>query len=662
MGKNWAKISDNRIIEILGNFIADETDNEVTKIKTARREKYGSHIKISYGDKTREITLSMAIMELFRKNPLSNSDYLAIKNYLSTKCAGNIPGEEIDNVLRRICPDAEVWHKKYFESIKFWFRTKIQPIATRQEELKVPIGSLTSISKIESFLCSKNISDLLREKQKTKLMKEFRSYIDSTYLDALLAETGGKIKSKTVVVNTSFGKIEFPSGIEKLHEDYIPEILENSSPEAAFFVDMEKEKQAADKLVRKQIDLILNTDHHIELNSKVINLSEILPKEDILKFLQENWVQNVLDKSISKNRKGSVKTLYNLRSGKCFLENAYGKAEISITDGGEPCLITTTESKYSEKIRSYMENADIRKRIELFSEKLSKCGFSTVSSKPGKGILLGDTEFELRHNNGYKHIAKYYGNGLADSFESWSNDIISILTEAEKICVEKETKHTTELIKSFQKHIGDYLSYDIVDFVKKNNQYITPPAIEEALRGRKVSLGTNITTTPACGRYKMLEEGIIKERVYDLCDAGVLFSKEVKNTYGLWYNIIHVSKNTDLYLSQPLESRSSIEEIESKEERTSAETYGLWEAEKNPADMENNLRTIDLLRDYSFACRKTDEIIDYFLNAPSETTAYMKMLEDTEEDMTMKRILKRIRLDCAKQKKILRSSSRKKSE
>ena len=77
---------------------------------------------------------------------------------------------------------------------------------------------------------------------------------------------------------------------------------------------------------------------------------------------------------------------------------------------------------------------------------------------------------------------------------------------------------------------------------------------------------------------------------------------------------------------------------------------------KNPEDLENNLWTIELLHDYGFACHHIDEIENYFMAVPKETLTYMKMLEDTEEDTTVKRILKRIRLDCAKMKKELRNS------
>ena len=658
LSKKWPQIIDNKIIEILENFAASEMDRSKVKITRAQRERGGNILRLTFGNHPTEFYLPSDIMKYFQLSSWSSDDYTKFSHLLSEKCAQDVSDDEIDDMLKRICPNAEVWHAKHFQSIVMRFRTTSEPIITHYEEITISKNSHSVISDIASFLEPKNIPHLLEEDQKDKLCQECYLYADKEFKDKLLKEVCGKNENGTIAVSTPVGIVRFQPDIDEFHKVYIPEIVKGTTANIVFSVDIEKEKEKADKCVLEHINHVLDKNFPIELSKKCSGFSKFLPKEDIAIFLEKEWKSGIFDKAIAKSPANNKKAYFNFRSGKCFVENTYGTAEICSTKSGEPYAVTQVENEYSKKIRSYMGNKDARQRINLFSQLLSKYGFTRTMYKSGSGILCGNTKFDVLHENGYRFSCEYNGNGLEDSFDVWGSEIVSLLNQAQKSCTEKEEKRKADIIERFQNFIGDYLAYDIVTFVEKNNSYITPPAIEEALRGKKVNLNTYITYTPGCGKYNLLEDGVVKEKVHKLCQAGILDTREARNTYHVWFDIIHVNKNTPLYLSQSVESDATVEEIETKETKTSAEIYKLWNARKNPEDLENNLWTIELLHDYGFACRHIDEIENYFMNAPKETTTYMKMLEDTEEDTTIKRILKRIRLDCAKQKKELRNSSK----
>ena len=195
----------------------------------------------------------------------------------------------------------------------------------------------------------------------------------------------------------------------------------------------------------------------------------------------------------------------------------------------------------------------------------------------------------------------------------------------------------------YLKYVGDYLAYDIVLFVLKNNRYITASAIEDALRGTKVSLRTTITPTEHCGMYNFYPQGFIPKLIDSLVYSGLLYENKLKGTYGVFYSV-HISNLGSKYLEENQISDESPSKLKKKIDLLSdAEAEKLWRYKSDPKNTSHNILSLNLLRNHGFACVCFDEIVEYFKNAPAETIEYLRMLEDTDEDAIFVKTLKKIR-------------------
>ena len=641
----WIQINNKTIIKAAAKFLAIESNLDEIHPVYVERKGLSLRATSEEGDYLVE-NVPSDIMEYFKKSSWSDTEYNSINKLLSKKCASNVPDEVIDDNLKELFPDAKVEHEKHLRSIQVKIITTKQPIITHKEEIRISKGDTQHVlEQIRSYLINKNIPKQILDDQRNTLLSQCYEYADKKLKDSLAKIVDGRCENDKIIVTNDFGTYAIlvnAEGLKEFHDLYRPNIIENQQPDIAFSVDSEKEKENADKYIKSQVRTFLDRDYLIELSQAAKDLQKTFPGHDVIDFVASLQNPKWFDFSI-KRYSNDIKNVgsFNFAEQRCCINNPYGKIEITQDQDGK-LVCTAIDNKYCKKIREYAGNIDTYQRISFFIKKLDEYNLVKVTCKSGHGVLVGETKFTFTHQNGFSQVSEYKGNGLGDSFEVWSESIISMMKCAADSCLERDEERKRKVKENFSRYIGDYLAWDIINLVKKNNKCITPTAIAEALRGRKIQLNVHVSLTEACGKYNFLEEETIKERVYDLCYAGVLYIEEAKNTYTR-FDIIHVNNNADFYLSIPMMSDTPIDELKEKEYRSSAETYRLWISEKDPSSLEDNLRTIELMQDYVFVCQHIAEIANYFKLAPKETMTYIHMLENNESSKTMKRILKKIR-------------------
>ena len=641
----WIQITNKTIIKAAAKFLAIESNLDEIHPVYVERKGLSLRATSEEGDYLVE-NVPPDIMEYFKKSSWSDTEYNSINKLLSKKCASNVPNEVIDDNLKELFPDAKVEHEKHLRSIQVKIETTKQPIITHKEEIRISKGDTQHIlDQIRSYLIGKNIPKQILDDQRNALLAQCYEYADKKLKDSLAKIVAGRCENDKIVVTNDFGTYAIlvdAEGLKEFHDLYRPNIIENQQPDIAFSVDSEKEKENADKYIKSQVRTFLDSDYLIKLSQAAKDLQKTFPGHDVIDFVASLQNPKWFDISIKRYSKDIKNVgIFNFAEQRCCINNPYGKIEITQDQDGK-LVCAAIDNKYGKKIREFAGNIDTYQRISFFIKKLDEYNLVKVICKSGHGVLVGETKFTFTHQNGFSQVSEYKGNGLGDSFKVWSESIISMMKCAADSCLERDEERKRKVKENFSRYIGDYLSWDIINLVKKNNKCITPTAIAEALRGRKVHLNVHVTLTEACGKYNFLEEETIKERVYDLYRSGVLYIEEAKNTYTR-FDIIHVNSNADFYLSIPMTSDAPIDELKEKENRSSAETYRLWISEKDPSSLEDNLRTIELMQDHVFACQHIAEIADYFRLAPKETMTYIQMLEKNESSKTMKRILKEVR-------------------
>lgn len=263
----------------------------------------------------------------------------------------------------------------------------------------------------------------------------------------------------------------------------------------------------------------------------------------------------------------------------------------------------------------------------------------------GSGFWFGNTTFFVNNpkwENSYPIEINYPYNEDMNA-NDWAIEIKEkIKSNIKKI--EKDIKE--ERKKTYQytaKYRNNFLARDIVEFIYKNEEYITENAVIQYMRGNKVQLNTVIHELQNFVAYKNYLNKDIAKVISSLIKDNIIEEWEYKGTYGKFYTLHLANNKYKQILANVKESDVTINPFSKK-------TFTDFEATKIFFDYEK--KTNLSIKEYvmlfyltsakGFLIRYYDEYVTVLQNAPKEVKKFWKMKIDIEEDKFMKNFLKEI--------------------
>lgn len=84
---------------------------------------------------------------------------------------------------------------------------------------------------------------------------------------------------------------------------------------------------------------------------------------------------------------------------------------------------------------------------------------------------------------------------------------------------------------------GNLLAFHVLEFIERNENYITETAAVKNLRGLNQSFSGTITDTEGSGRYGLLTDAEVTDVINSLVTCGLLWRRRYDGTYGVFYTL-----------------------------------------------------------------------------------------------------------------------------
>ena len=272
-------------------------------------------------------------------------------------------------------------------------------------------------------------------------------------------------------------------------------------------------------------------------------------------------------------------------------------------------------------------------------DQFAKNGLS-VKYITGMGILYGSTQVLVGRDTDATDntIVMTMNMPLYKNDEGlWRNTLLKYIKDAENAIDQNFKKKCQEYFKEHKLALGNMLCRDIIQFIAKNEEYITEAAVVAAMRGTKIKLKTHIHYTEGCGKYAGINAEKVKEYISLL--EKYISRKSMRGTYGT-FETLHLSdegkacyekmasswlfKEWDVWKDTDLDVMNFCDQINRKAVIT----------------MSDYLYMLDIIKaHYTYICRFYMHYISMFENAPDEIKTYTHMMERMETDKNSKNIL-----------------------
>lgn len=345
---------------------------------------------------------------------------------------------------------------------------------------------------------------------------------------------------------------------------------------------------------------------------------------------------------------------FNLQNPYPRLENAAGSIIFTPTGIVEQesilyqHFLAYDKDKFQERCREYA--------IDAF--KL----YQSISCKPGAcGILYGDTMLTITKGELVLHDYLYHTHPYTDSVTTWRKDLAKNLVQIDKEFVRLATERKQNLMNDYSDYVNSFLVRDIIEFVSKNEDYITPRAVTQALRGTAISLNAPIIRTENCGRYSFFSADDVDCKIDMLIQNKVLISKTIKGTYGD-FDILKIPQTVSSVLPELkeacLEMEAAWSEKKSMEIQKKIRTkQSLTDPEADQYLQHNLLRNKDfgiaeymelfyMISNLAILEKYEDRIICIFNSVPDIVKQYVKLQYSQIQELRIKRIVKKIFAKC----------------
>lgn len=171
-------------------------------------------------------------------------------------------------------------------------------------------------------------------------------------------------------------------------------------------------------------------------------------------------------------------------------------------------------------------------------------------------IKTNEMEISVLFSDNEKRVLKLGGESgvrlAVASVKKWYRE-----TEEEIQKAEEKRKQEEGLRLMSSPVYGNFLVWHILEFVKKNEQYVTAPATVKNLRGQTQTLKGNLQSSTGSGKYSLLTAEEIGGMVDRLVKLKLLKEREYKGTYGK-FKTLQVTEDGKHFLKLPQKTRENL--------------------------------------------------------------------------------------------------------
>lgn len=380
-------------------------------------------------------------------------------------------------------------------------------------------------------------------------------------------------KKKSNSITTIFDEILELSWLASYVE--VKTVEEDGVPVQTYTIDI---KPLLDKKLNVLMPKLMDRLNKIKLNA---DANQLLP-ENISKIKKELeqceidyrvWRIPYIDGAVGTLKAGTfseTSVQLSLNAPFLSLKNAVGTWYVDgkriKKEWSDAYQIHLNRSKMMERCRTYAKDA-----FEPYSN--IKCDGSSA------GILYGDTKLSLDYKGLNIRDYAYKTPPYTESVTAWRKALSANIKNIQKEFENLEKARFEAFCKKYKLWFDSYLARHVMQFIEKNERYITENAVVQAMRGLKIALDTSIVNTEGCNRYCYLENEVIQETIRALHRQGMLTSVTLKGTFGR-FDILKIG---DAFRSVQLAMIAKEKDAE-------------W-SEKKCADIQNRLRTQQAITD-----------------------------------------------------------------
>lgn len=384
--------------------------------------------------------------------------------------------------------------------------------------------------------------------------------------------------------------------------------------------------------------------------------------DEILSCLKDDYLDKILKSKINLDNRKYNKKILSRYKYLCDLHNSHSndlngiknkKFSIKASfpfDKPEKCIYKTSFGNFEIKDEKIIEklSEETIKNIELLTNKkylsvekfiLEKFkSFSDLKIKAEGPMLISDCDITIKQNQDFK------------SYKYTFIDYNTSVTEFKK----EFNKYFNSIVKDFKKFIKsieidavnrdkdiyeNFIYKDILDFVNKNESYITANATTQALRGVSVQLNAHVNLTDNCGKYKIYTNDEVLGCIDKLIFKQFIRTVQLKGTYGR-FNIL--KRTNKPFYETTCDMKEINRKIKHNLELTDSEALYFFNCKKEDLDNNDYLNLLNLIHSKGFICIYYDEYIQLMKTSPNEVKNFIKMKIAMEEDKNVCKILKDI--------------------
>lgn len=354
----------------------------------------------------------------------------------------------------------------------------------------------------------------------------------------------------------------------------------------------------------------------VTLNKKAIEYFKALVKEylDAQKELQiESALADLLDKNDILKKSFEFKAIETAKTD-CEIVQFKLCGEIFVYDLETKKLDIKNLDNLKQRVKYINKNKNKLHTCVKLSEKLH------LSMTLQKSMNL---QVSAAFADGSMHD-KNFDTILAADIQKWYDNVASEINEQMK---EKQEGFIQQY--SQNTFYCNILADAIMEFIEKNEKYITEAAMIKNFRGLKNTFNGEIHDTKASGKLEYVSEETISNMLISLVNANIIRKEMYKGTYGTFYTL---KKGVNFYIYKSIQYKSepkSFDKFNDYDWIAYMEKVKKKGHEKKLTGAEL-MQQISLLDHKALICLYPELVSDFLQHKPESWTDYTEMMRDME--------------------------------
>lgn len=303
---------------------------------------------------------------------------------------------------------------------------------------------------------------------------------------------------------------------------------------------------------------------------------------------------------------------------------------------------------FTEKYLKVMKYVDMKKyqSCKEYVKNYIEEHHINIEYLSGEGFLFGKTNVRLRIDGMDGFVEKEVNVPFfKDSVVDWRKQFDVVLKEMiseHRVSFENKRR---KFMEEYSEFIGHLISKEIINFVHKNDRYVTENMIVSGVRNRKTRASHEPTYTENCGCFYMYSAEEVEKIIEKMVSRKVLTKHKLSGDYGDFYIYKpNYSLIKDLLKTYPYDIKDILKKIKKKQLLNDDEAFCYLEYinKKESKTINDYLSLFDLIKLKGFSIVYRDDLISSFKDAPLELEALIKMKIKTEEIAEYRKIYREI--------------------